>query len=388
MLKKSWAICTMEISRLLKKRQSYILMFAMPLLFTFIFGSLMGGGTEEKLQVLVVDEDGSSLSDSLVKGLKQGNGLFDVKMASAKEAMNWLDSKEYPAAIFITKGFQEGLLEKGETLISFQKIPEFTSSATVNGYLADKLAKIKTEVAASLKWSEYSGESWEVMYSGIEKQASSEPLKIREVKVDEKDSSVTKVNNMSERASGFSIMFVMIMMMSVTGTILEARKNGVWYRLLSTPAGKFEIALGYLMSFFLIGWIQFGVLMIATNVLFDVSWGNPLSVFVLVSALLLAIVGLGLFIAGMVKTVEQQASIGNLVVVATCMISGVYWPLEIEPIFMQKIAEFLPQTWAMRGFTEIIISGKGLGAIVDNLAVLMGFAVLFLVLGMRKIRFE
>jgi ABC-2 type transport system permease protein len=388
MLKKSWAICTMEISRLLKKRQSYIVMFAMPLLFTFIFGSLMGGSAEEKMEILVVDEDASALSESLLEGLKVDNGIFLVKKTSAQEAAEFLETKKYPAAIFIQKGFQDQLQENRETLVSFQKIPELTTSTTVTSYLANKLAKMKIEVAAASEWSSYSGESWEVMYTGIAKQASSEPVKIREVKVDEQGATAPKVSNMTERASGFAIMFVMIMMMSVTGTILEARKNGVWYRLLSTPAGKFEIALGYLLSFFLIGWIQFGVLMLATNLMFGVSWGDPLSVFVLVSALLLAIVGLGLFIAGMVKTVEQQASIGNLVVVATCMISGVYWPLEIEPLFMQKMAEFLPQTWAMRGFIEIIVSGDGIGAILDNLGILMGFAVLFLVLGMRRLRFE
>jgi ABC-2 type transport system permease protein len=387
MLKKSWVICSMEISRLLKKRQSYIVMFVMPLIFTFIFGSLMGGGSEEKLQILVVDEDSSRLSGALWDGLKAKNGLIDVRKATADEAAEKLESKEYSAAIFIKKGFQSGLLENGVTLVSFQKIPEFTSSKTVTGFLTDKLAKMKTEVFASSRWSEYTGESWEVMYAGIGKQTSADQLNVREVKIDQ-DSTASKVDNMSERASGFSIMFVMIMMMSMTGTILEARKSGVWYRLLSTPAGRYEIALGYLLSFFIIGWIQFGVLMLATNVLFDVNWGDPLSVFLLVSALLLAIVGLGLLIAGMVNTVEQQASIGNLVVVATCMISGVYWPLEITPTFMQKIAEFLPQTWAMRGFTEIILGGGGVVNIADNLAILMGFAVLFLVLGVRKIRFE
>jgi ABC-2 type transport system permease protein len=388
MLKRSWVICMMEISRLFKKRQSYIIMFVMPLLFTFLFGSLMGGNGEEKLEVLVVDDDVSLLSASLMEELLVDNHLFSAKKTTAKEAAKLLETKKYPAAIIIQKGFHDRLQDKGETLVSFQKILEFTSSTTITSYLANKLAKMKIEVAASSEWSSYSGEAWEVMYTGTLKQASTEPLKIREVKVDEKAVATPKVNHMTERASGFAIMFVMIMMMTVTGTFLEARTNGVWYRLLSTPTGKFEIALGYLLSFFLIGWIQFGVLMIATNLLFEVSWGDPLSLFFLVSALLLAIVGLGLFIAGMVKTVEQQASIGNLVVVATCMVSGVYWPLEIEPLFMQNMAEFLPQTWAMRGFTEIIVGGEGFVAIWDNLGVLMGFAALFLVLGMRGIRYE
>jgi ABC-2 type transport system permease protein len=376
----------MEIGRLMKKRQSYLLMFAMPLLFTLIFGSLLSGSEEEKMKILLVDEDQTALSKALYVDLKNENNLFDLQKSSITKASQMLESKQIPGLIVIKKGFQDEMLQTGTPLVSFQKMPELTSSATIIGYVSDKLAKMNIQVTASKNWSQYSGESWQVMYAGMEKQ-NSQPLAINQVNIDKKESA-PQMNGMSARAAGFAIMFVMIMMMSVTGTILEARKNGVWYRLLATPASKFEIAFGYLLSFFLIGWIQFGVLMFATHFMFGVSWGNPISIVMLVSALLFAIVGMGLLIAGMVKTVEQQASIGNLVVVSTCMISGVYWPIEIEPVFMQKMAEFLPQTWAMKGFTEIIANGGGLLDIVDSLAVLLGFALVFLFVGMKKIRFE
>jgi ABC-2 type transport system permease protein len=385
-MKKSWVICSMEIGRLLKKRQTYLLMFVMPLLFTFIFGSLMSGDDQEKMSILLVDEDQTNLSQRLYEELKEENVLFDLKKSTAENAKQMVESKGIPGVLIIHKGFQEGMLQNDQSYIGFQKIPELTSSSTITGYVADKLSKMKIEVTASKQWSQYSGEAWEVMYSGIG-FSRSQPLPIRHVDIDDK-LSVPQMNGMSARAAGFSIMFVMMMLLSVTGTLIEARKNGVWYRIVASPASKFEIAFGYLLSFFLIGWIQFGILLLSTHYLFDVQWGNPLSIAVLVSALLFAIVGLGLCIAGMVKTVEQQASIGNLIVVSTCMLSGVYWPLEIVPKFMQQLAEFLPQTWAMKGFTEIIASGATLIDIADNIAVLIGFGLLFLAVGMKKMRFE
>ncbi|CAG9607012.1 ABC transporter permease [Pseudoneobacillus rhizosphaerae] len=385
-MKKSWVICSMEISRLLKKRQTYLLMFVMPLLFTLIFGSLMSGGEQEKMTILLVDKDQTDLSQTLYEQLKEDNALFSLKKSTEVKAKQMIESKKIPGVIIIQKGFQDGMLQSEDSFVGFQKIPELTSSSTITGYVSDKLSKMKIEVTASNQWSQYSGEAWEVMYTGME-NSKEQPLAIRHVHID-KNESVPQMNGMSARAAGFSIMFVMMMLLSVTGTIIEARKNGVWYRILATPSSKLEIAFGYLLSFFLIGWIQFGVLLITTHYLFDVQWGNPFSIAILVSALLFAIVGLGLCIAGMVKTVEQQASIGNLIVVSTCMLSGVYWPIEITPKFMQKMAEFLPQTWALRGFTEIIVSGGTLIDIIDNIAILIGFGLLFLVVGMRRIRFE
>ena len=91
--------------------------------------------------------------------------------------------------------------------------------------------------------------------------------------------------------------------------------------------------------------------------------------------------GLGLAIAGFVRSSEQQAAIGNLSTVSTCMLGGVYWPLEVVPSFMQKIAEFVPQTLAMRGFAELIARGGGVADILGLVAILLGFAVVFLARG-------
>ncbi|WML50983.1 ABC transporter permease [Neobacillus sp. PS3-12] len=158
--------------------------------------------------------------------------------------------------------------------------------------------------------------------------------------------------------------------------------------MLSTPTARYEIMAGYFLSFFLIGWIQFGVLMAASSLLFGVQWGNAAGIAVLVSALLLCVVGLGLFISGFVKTAEQQSALGSVIITATCMLGGVYWPLDIVPTFMQKIADFIPQTWAMRGFTELIARGGTISDIIGPVCVLLAFAVTFLVVGMTRIRYE
>lgn len=70
------------------------------------------------------------------------------------------------------------------------------------------------------------------------------------------------------------------------------------------------------------------------------------------------------------------------------MISGLYWPIEIEPEFMQKIANFVPQTWAMRGFTELIARGGALADITGYIGVLLLFAGIFFVIGLTRIRYD
>ncbi|MGG4267936.1 ABC transporter permease [Peribacillus simplex] len=381
-MRKIWNICRWEMQRILKKPQSYLIMFAMPLLFTFLFGTLLGNGDQKKPTVVLVDEDGTNLSQSLFEQLHENNSLFTIEKGTNYKALQELEAKKIVGVISIKKGFEAKTAEGEDPQVNFQHIPEFTSHQTITGFLSNQLSKLKIETTSALAWSEQSGEEWQVMYQKL-KNSDLEGAGLKKVVTD--GEVVSKQIGLSGSAAGFSIMFLMITMMSVTGTILEARSNGVWYRLMATPASRFEVAAGYLLSFFLIGWIQFGILIVATRFFFDVRWGDPFALMILVSAMLFAIVGLGLMIAGLAKTVEQQSAAGNLIVVSTCMIAGVYWPLEIEPIYMQKMADFLPQTWAMKGLKEIAGNGS---LPFDSIAILIVFALIFLFIGMRKIQFE
>ncbi|MFJ7977227.1 ABC transporter permease [Peribacillus sp. NPDC096379] len=380
-MKKIWALCMWEIKMVFSNRRNYLVMFAMPLVFTLLFGHLFTTDEEPVQRVLVVDQDQSMLSSSFVTAMVEDQRLFQVEQESKTVALSQLKEKTTPVVLTIDKGFEEEMNAKIPVL-SLQRVPEFTGSEVLTEFIANKLAETRIRAVASKEWSKLTGENWETMFTKLRddaKEATVSKKTTLEINQHSQDS-------LSRSASGFSIMFLMISVLSVTGTILEARTNGVWQRLMIMPASRTEIAVGYLLSFFLIGWIQFGVLILTTHFLFDVSWGNPFYLLILLSALILAIVGLGLLIATTVKTIEQQSMLSNLLVISTCMIAGVYWPLEIEPVFMQKMAEFLPQTWAMRGIEEIA-SGSTFFAILDNVGILLLFGCVFLLLGIRKIKF-
>lgn len=385
-MRKAWALCLFELKRVFQKPQSYFLMFAMPLIFTLIFGGLSGDDSADRMKLAVVDEDQSTLSKVFLQSVKE-NELFTLEPDSKQQAEQKVKDKKIGGLLYIPKGFEKQMLAEKNPTVTFKHGPDFVSAAAISQMINQNLIKLKMEFAASLHSSRYTGEDWKPVFSKIVKKTPAALAGVHKVEV-KKGKAQTKLSNQSARSAGFSMMFVMIVMMSVTGTILEAKKSGVWYRMLSTPISRFQLMSGYFMSFFLLGWIQFGILMAATSALFDIRWGNPLGIAVLVSALLLCVVGLGLFIAGFVTTTEQQSAMGNIIVISTCMLGGVYWPLDVVPKFMQKIAEFVPQTWAMKGFTELVARGGGVADIALPVAVLLIFSAVFLVAGMSRVRFE
>ncbi|EJR44295.1 hypothetical protein IIM_05208 [Bacillus cereus VD107] len=381
-MKKVWALCWLELKQILIKPQSYILMFGMPIIFTLIFGGLLGGSGNAKVNISLVDKDGSVLSSKYYEEIKKSD-LISIEKVTYEEGKQRIENKKSSGIIIIPKDFQKSMLDRKVENIQFKASADFTGGTSVEQVLASALKKMEIEVSAARDFEKKSNTSWETMYETIYTKV--DPVSIQKESILHDDQ---KLNNVTGRAAGFSILFVMIVMLSATGTILKARQLGVWSRLLGAPVSKVQILAGYIFSFFLIGWIQFGVLMILTHSLFDVQWGNLLGVITLVSVLLLAVIGLALLLASIVKTTEQQSALGNIVVISTCMISGLYWPIEIEPAWMQAAANFVPQTWAMRGFTELIVRGGTLADIGGYIGILSLFAGVFFIMGLTRIRYD
>ncbi|PLR92914.1 ABC transporter permease [Bacillus halotolerans] len=384
-MKKIIAICSVELSLIFKKPQNYLMMFAAPLLLTFVFGGLLGGN-DDKVRLAIVDQDDTLLSQHYIRELKQHDDMYTVQTMTKSKASEKLKQKKIAGVITISRSFQEKL-EKGETPeLVFSHGPELTEAPVAKQYAERKLAKLNIQVTAAKTAAEAAGESWKSAYKTViaKDHGDSAPAVKRESLSDKKEGK--GVSDTASRAAGFSILFVMLTMMGAAGTILEARKSGVWPRLLTASVSRAEIGAGYVLSFFVIGWIQFGMLLLVSHWLFGISWGNPAALIVLVSFFLLAVVGIGLMIAANVRTPEQQLAFGNLFVIATCMVSGMYWPIEIEPKLMQSVADFLPQKWAMNGLTEIIANGATITDILGICGILLAFAAVTFTAGLKALR--
>ncbi|MCI4169401.1 ABC transporter permease [Bacillus spizizenii] len=382
-MKKIIAICGIELSLIFKKRQNYLMMFAAPLLLTFVFGSMLGSN-DDKLRLAIVDQDNTILSQHYIRQLKAHDGMYTFENMSESKASEKLKQKKIAGIIVISHSFQ-AQLEKGKNPeLIFRHGPELSEAPMAKQYAESTLAKLNIQVSAAKTAAQAAGENWKAAYKTViaKDHEDAAPAVKQKAPSDKKEGA----SDTASRAAGFSILFVMLTMMGAAGTILEARKNGVWFRLLTASVSRMEIGAGYVLSFFVIGWIQFGILLLASHWLFGINWGNPAAVIMLVSFFLLTVVGIGLVIAANVRTPEQQLAFGNLFVIATCMVSGMYWPIDIEPKFMQSIAEFLPQKWAMSGLTEIMANGAHVTDILGICGILLVFAAITFTVGLKALR--
>ena len=87
---------------------------------------------------------------------------------------------------------------------------------------------------------------------------------------------------------------------------------------------------------------------------------------------------MGIASAAVVLIVERGDPISGPLYQATLLLSGAIFPIELFPAWLETIAMLTPAYYGVRGMREALLTDVGLEGIVDELAVLAGFAVVLL----------
>ena len=112
----------------------------------------------------------------------------------------------------------------------------------------------------------------------------------------------------------------------------------------------------------------------------------PLGLIVISVAVSLAANALGLLVASLSKTTNQVTSLSLMLVIPMAVLSGIMIPRFIMPQFMQQLGFFVPHTWALTGYHEVILRGDGIVDILPHSAALLGFAVVFFGVALWRFR--
>ncbi|HYF94246.1 MAG TPA: ABC transporter permease [Symbiobacteriaceae bacterium] len=396
---KALTIALLQLKTTFKSKGSIVTMFAMPLLLTLIFGVLtQGGGTDQTASkgavfpVAVLDYDDSFASRRLTEMLKAEENLT-VRIAASEAEINKLFADvKVTAAVIIPQDFQKQIAAGESPEVKLLSAPggnDYQGVAPIVRWQVPRLARDYQLALRSVADGSDSA-AVEAAYAKIsaERQKVSTTVVTHQVTRNAVKQQTGNLTAASHASVGFTVTFVMMQVFMMSGVILIERKQGTWGRLLTSPSSRVTIISGYLMSFFLTGMVQFAILVFATRFFFHVNWGPLLPLFTMGAATVLSASGMGLFLAGLVKTFEQQISIGILFINATAMLGGAYWDIAMVGKTMQRIGYLTPQAWAIDGFKEIMLRGGSWDGIVLPLAVLLCITLVFMTGGLLRVRYE
>jgi ABC-2 type transport system permease protein len=169
-------------------------------------------------------------------------------------------------------------------------------------------------------------------------------------------------------------------------SLLAEREQGTLPRILASPVRKASVLAGKAISGFLLGVVSVGVMFVTLGLLFDVSWGDPLSLVVLTVLTVLAVMGLTALVQLFARTNEQADAISSGVAAALAIVGGNFFPLFMLPEAVQRISLATPNGWALRGFVDVAYDGATLSDLGPHIAVIGAFAIVTGGLALLKAR--
>ncbi len=170
-------------------------------------------------------------------------------------------------------------------------------------------------------------------------------------------------------------------------SFLRERSQGTMERLMASPVSRLDVVFGYLFGFFLFALTQTLIIVLFTIYVFDINFmGEIWQILVFQILVITGSVTLGIFTSTFARNEFQMVQFIPLIIVPQMFLSGVLWPVEQMPDYLQWLSAVMPLTYAIDGLRDIMLYGKGLLDVGFELAVLAGFTVVTSVLAALTLR--
>jgi ABC transporter DrrB family efflux protein len=182
--------------------------------------------------------------------------------------------------------------------------------------------------------------------------------------------------------------FPMMMMFLISSIVtLRERSSGTLSRLMTMPISKSDFIFGYALAFALLGFVQALISGGTILWLLDVTvLGGTLPV--LLIAVLASFLGtaMGLFTSAFARSEFQAIQFLPAFLLPQILVCGLFVTRDAMAKPLQWIADVMPLSYSVDAMNRVTHQAVWTGTLTKDLAVVVGFALVFLVLASATIR--
>jgi ABC-2 type transport system permease protein len=156
------------------------------------------------------------------------------------------------------------------------------------------------------------------------------------------------------------VILTMTMVLMTALAVTREQERGTMENLLAMPVRPFEVMIGKILPYMLVGWIQVAVVLAAATLLFGVPMLG--SFWLLAGALLLYILAnltVGFTFSTLARNQLQAMQMTFFFFLPSILLSGFMFPFRGMPQWAQAIGEVLPLTHFLRIVRGIMLKGTG-----------------------------
>jgi ABC-2 type transport system permease protein len=185
---------------------------------------------------------------------------------------------------------------------------------------------------------------------------------------------------------GMLLMIITLILTSLA--IVKEKEIGTMEQLIVTPIKPYQLLMGKLIPFAILGFLSVVIIINAMSVIFDITVrGSITFLFFATFIYILSTLGLGLFVSTISKT-QQQAMMLAIFVIMLPMVylSGFAFPIENMPQAIQYITYLIPLRYFMTIIRGVILKGIGFADLWQELLILLIIGVSILLLSAKRFK--
>jgi ABC-2 type transport system permease protein len=413
---KVFDIALRDLLHTLRTPFTLIMMFGAPLLIAgllfFAFGSMTGGGEDLDLQaieVVVANLDqpaagtgGFAAGELLIEFLRSDD-LSDLLAVEVVEdeatARANVDGQRADVAVIIPVGLSAAATTPGqEATVVLYPDPTLTIAP---GIVQDLVSQFIDGFAGAKITAEITGQQFEArgvpagpallqgaatQYAGWlettgHHQEGADPLVDLRPPATGGEPAEQDAGIIAGIMSGMVIFFTFFVGSMGAESIVREDEEGTLPRLFTTPTPRTSILAGKFTAILLALVVQVAVLLVASSLIFGITWGRLPSVLLVSLALTVAAAGFGIFVMSFVQSTRQTGPVLGSVLTLTGMLGGLFTQgIPNVPELFDVVNLVVPQGWAMRAW-DLALAGAGPAGVLLHVAALLGMGVLFFAVG-------
>lgn len=376
-LQRLFALIRKEFIHIRRDPRTVMLVLIQPLIFLALYGFGISFDIH-RIPTAVYDQDRSQASAELLQRFWAGGYFTPAVMCDSPESLRLaLDRRHARLAVVIPPRYAEDL-NKG-LVVPVQLVVDGSdsNSATLSlnyatAILRAESARLITERQARRGMAAPSGAA---AAGGLEVES-------------------RYWYNPALRSANFiipglmGVVLMLVTAMTTTLAIVGERERGTMESLIVSPLTSWELMLGKMIPYYLMGVVNIAIVILAALFVFQVPLrGSPVTLVVMAVIYIFCPLAIGLWISTVAHT---QAVAMNLSIISTNLptfiLSGFVFPLASMPLFLQVLSYLMPARYFVDATRGIFLKGVGWSILWPDAVAMALFAGGLLWLSVRRFR--
>ena len=397
-MKKILAIAWKDTVLRFSSLAEWLFFLILPVVFTVVLAGGTGAPADDRIRVLVVDEAKSPLSAELIRTLEASEAVRP-EVTTLGEAEDEFSARRVSAVLFIPADLDLARVEQGAIELELRQQPNNVNALVAEQAVQAAILRIgstvdiaRSSVAEAERVRAFPSDVTRRAYfdaalAEAQKELGAAPNRVAIAKGSTPDQ--IEYDPRANSSAGQLITWTFIPLLGISAMFAYERQKGTLRRLLVSPTSKAAYLLGTIVGQVATALVQMLLLVGFGIVVMHLNWGqSPAALAVMVVSATLAAAALGTTLGTFVKTEGQANGLSITLGQVMALLGGCWYPLELFPEAVRTAVRVLPTTWAMQGLLDIVLRGQGVSAVLPEAGVLLGFALVFFIVGIWRFRYE